>query len=522
VIRQQAQKTSLLGLLTCFVVGAIVGTAQSAKAEGSYELIKDRGTVDHRPYTENRLDMTGGLTRQTIPQVFAKPGEVIHLGSSAINLGTGGNMKLYAPGADPATAIPVLDCRASQFGKGLLTTANQEAFGPKVTALDAGYDSCKYTVPSTGGGIYTVIMTGPSGIVSGSQSGTAISATAPVLTDQAAAVALWDVTVRTNATSATNLKGRMFVDKLALYMVSNNRYLRSELFILTDGGYRYSTDLSPLSTTSQGLDPNGFIFLANDRGVLNPSGQSLYRSGSAGTDNTVTPPLLGGVQIQGPQHKVFFNAPDDDTVTALGYPLIPTLPVPATNFKFEGQINNLTLTGVGGNFKFDSTTDDGFQLVIDANNDGAFTATGGDRIIEGSAVIGSNTVFWDGKNNSGSNVSPLLNNAAYPARIIMKGGEYHFPILDAENNNEGFTIKMLNPPGIFPVGSSEYTVFYDERDYVSGGVSVPLGCPTSAGSPICDARGGIDSRATATPRKYSSGYGDKKQWTPGPISPVRQ
>ncbi|NJM45191.1 MAG: DUF11 domain-containing protein [Alkalinema sp. RU_4_3] len=510
VIKQQAQKTSLFGLLTCFVVGSIVGSivgsTQSARAEGSYELIKDYiSTADHRPYTENRLNTTGGLARQTIPQVFAKPGEVIHLGSSAINLGTGGNVKLYAPGDDPATTTPVLDCRASQFGKGLLTTPAQESFGPKVTALDAGYDSCKYTVPSTGGGIYTVIMTGPSGVGT-TQSGTAITASAPVLTDQATGLALWDVTVRTSATAVTNLKGRVFVDKLALYMVSNNRYLRSELFILTDGGYRYSTDLSP--TTSQGLDPNGFIFIANDRGVLTPSGQSLYRSGSGGGDNTVTPPLIGGVTVQGPQHKIFFNTPDEEVVTALGYPSAPILPIPATNFKFEGQVNNLTLTGIGGNFKFDSATDDGFQIAIDANNDGAFTASGGDRIIDGTAVIGLNTVFWDGKNNSGANVPPLANNAAYPARIIMKGGEYHFPLLDAENNNEGFTIKMLNPPGAFPVGSNQYTVFYDERDYALGSTPVSLGCPTSGTNPPCDARGGLDSNAA--PRKYASGYGDKK------------
>jgi uncharacterized repeat protein (TIGR01451 family) len=522
VIRQQAQKTSLLGLLTCFAVGAIVGTATGVRAEGSYELIKDGTNPGERPYTELRLDTTSGFNRQTIPLVYAKTGEVIHMGSSAVNLGTGGNIKLYAPGADPATATPVLDCRATQFGKGLLNTPTQEAFGPKVIAADAGYDSCTYTVPAGVNGIYTVIMSGPAGFPAAGtniQSSTQISITAPLLTDQQTSVAIWDVTVRASASSAINIKGRMFVDKLALYMIANNRFLKSELFILTDGGYRYRTDFSP-TAASKGLDPNGFIFLASDRGLLTPTGSTLYHTGLS-TADSVPVPLIGGATVQAPQHKIFFNPPATETITALGYPLTAVQPSPVTNFSFQGQLNNQTPQGVGGTFKFDALYDDGFQIVIDADNDGLFTAGTGDRLIDGSAIVGTNSIVWDGKNNAGAAVPPLPGNAGYQARIITKGGEYHFPLLDAENNPDGFTLEMTNAPGAFPVGQNKYTVFYDERDYAIGTTAVTLGCPTAAGSPPCDARGGIDS--SLTPRKYISNYGNQKAvdtWIYFPSTPV--
>jgi uncharacterized repeat protein (TIGR01451 family) len=529
VIRQQAQKTSLLGLLTCFVVGAIVGAAQSARAEGSYELIKDAiVTPNQRPFTELRLDKSGGLTRQTIPQVYAKNGEVIHLGSSGLGVVGIGNIKLYAPGDDPATATPVLDCAVAQPGKGILDTHTKEAFGPHVTATDAGYESCKYTVPAIGTGIYTVILSGPAGITAaqpnpadpnGTQPAAGSSVQTPTLDDQRATVAIWDVTVRSSATSAINIKGRVFVDKLALYMVGSGRLLKSELFILTDGGYRYRTDLSP-APSGKGLDPNGFIFLATDRGVLKPDGTSLYGSGISGA-NDMPIPLTGGITLQPPQHKIFFNPPSAEATLGLGYPLTANLPVAVTNFQFIGQVANQTPEGVGGTFKFTSTTDDGYQIIIDADNDGNYTAGDTDRVIDGTAIIGQNSIVWDGKNNLGNVVAAPASNVPYKARIISKGGEYHFPLLDVENNADGFTMEMLNPPGLFPLGQNKFTVFYDERNYTSGGVSVPLNCSTGTGNPPCNARGGIDS--DLTPRKFVNGYGDKKAvdtWIYFPSSPV--
>jgi uncharacterized repeat protein (TIGR01451 family) len=518
VIRQQAPKTSLLGLLTCFVVGSIACGTKPVWAEGSKDLVKDGG---NRPITELRtVTATGGLTRQTIPLVYAKANEIINLGSSAVGVGSGNILLL-----DSAGTI-ILDCKATQLGKGILDTATKETNGPLPFAN--GYDACKYQVPTGASGIYTVQFIGPAGVGDTQATNVGTIAGPDVSTNQGSGLSMWDVTVRSSLTSTTDIKGRVFTDKLALFMIGNSRYLKSELFVLTSGGYRYRADLSP-TNASQGLDPNGFIFIASDRGLLKSDGSTLYRTGSAGGDNTVTPPLLGGNSIQGPQHKIFLNTPAAEAITALGYPLAAIPPTPVTNFNFTGQSNNQTPIGVGGNFTFDATTAEGYQIVIDTDNDGFYSGAAGDRIIDGTSIIGTNTVLWDGKDNSGADVQPLPGNAAYPARIIAKGGEYHFPLLDAEFNPDGFTLEMLNPPAAFPVGQNKYTVFYDERDYTG----VSLGCPPNPNAPAappagyfpCDGRGGIDS--STTPRKFpvvTSGYGDKKvvdTWTYFPSAPVQ-
>jgi fimbrial isopeptide formation D2 family protein/uncharacterized repeat protein (TIGR01451 family) len=125
------------------------------------------------------------------------------------------------------------------------------------------------------------------------------------------------------------------------------------------------------------------------------------------------------------------------------------------------------------------------------------------------------TVVWDGKDDKGVIVPARALNQPYPARILSRGGEYHFPMLDAENNPKGFTIEMLNPPGPLLAGTTTTTVYFDERNYKVGNTSVNLSCASPI-VPVCDARGGVDSAVSGGLAGHvftgtgASGYGDQK------------
>jgi fimbrial isopeptide formation D2 family protein/uncharacterized repeat protein (TIGR01451 family) len=486
-----------IGLLLCAIGAGI----QPAHAEGSRELVGNGG---HRPYTEWRTDKTAGIVRRTLLKVYAKSGEVINLGSSGVGVGAG-NAVLFSPTADVDTATPLLDCKVAQPGKGVMTTHAQEIAGP-LPAL-GGYDPCTFTAPADG--IYQVAFYGPDG-KNGSTDPNSIpsidtvSVSNPVITaSQRSTVAMWDITVRSNTTSTADLSGRVFTDYVAMIMSSNDRQLKSDLYVLTNDGYQYQTALN-------GLDPNGFIFFASSQGLVRPNGQTLYRSARSSnpTDNLLLS-LLGGITIQPPVHKMFFSLPANATTIALGYPTSATPPSPAQNFLFTGGTGgsgNSTPEGIGGTFSFLAPQDGRYQILIDTNNDGVYSISSGDRLLEGVAFNGSNVVTWDGTDNNGAILSARPGNAPYNSRIILKGGEYHFPLIDAETNLTGFRIEMLNPPGPFTNGANATTIYYDESNYSTDSADVTLGC--GAPTTPCNASNGVDSASGG--HRFATNYGDKK------------
>ena len=493
-------------LLTSLVLSlSWLGMASTVQAEGSRELVQNGG---NRPFTEWKTTSTGGLLRRTVLNVYAAAGETIHLGSSGMGVGNGNILLFDSTASVDAPATALLDCKVTQSTKGQLTTRAQELIGPLAVGT-GGYDSCQYTPPTSG--IYQVVFYGPSGVtttggVGGSGDPDTVNGVDyianPLITiAQNATVSMWDITVTNGGTAQT---GRVFTDYIAMIMGNNSRYLKSQVYILTKDGYEYETKLN-------GLDPNGFIFFADDQGLLY-GGQPLYHSSTAGGDNTIAPSSLpSGISIDAPVHKTFFNLPNIVTKLGLAIPTAAIAPAPATNFIFQGGPGGTgiqTPQGVGGTFKFDAPQAGSYQITIDTNNDGIFDPTTGDRILEGTDTLGTNAIIWDGKNGAGVIVPPLPGNAAYRARILLKGGEYHFPLLDAETNSNGFTITMLNPPGgvsTFSNGSKPTTIYFDERNYKVGSTNVSLGCDATQ---VCDGRNGIDSAAGA--HNFPTDYGDKK------------
>ncbi|WP_219641102.1 Ig-like domain-containing protein [Cohnella sp. CFH 77786] len=489
---------------------AVLFTAhRQAAAEGSRELVSNGG---NRPFLEwFPTGNISGIQRTTELFVYVKSGETINLGSNVHTSYDNKDIVLTSP----SNQVQVLDVNAST-GAGKISTVAQETSGPlpnaggytplTVTAGEEGWWKVEFHGPASSGNPTTITTTAalPGG---GDATGSGDS------------VAAWDVTIRD--AGGVEKKGRMFTYSLALNMGSNGTSttpveLKSKVYILTKDGYQYLTNMN-------GIDPFGFIFFSNNRGYIDgTNNKTLYHS--------VPLPLPGGITVQNPKsadtatavtHRVFFNEPSSDLPASVPTtPIVPPTPVNPgfTNVAGTGPIAQV---GQGGSFTFELARAATYQLIIDTNQDGVFDPSV-DTLTENIASSGLNTFQWNGKNRSGVTVGV----GEYKAKLLIKGGEYHFPLLDVEHAPNGVVIQMLNAPGAFPSGTSASTVYYDDSNYTTAnGTAVNLDPSTgmSAANPR-NASMGIDSTGGA--HNYSGNYGNDKAmdtWTyfPGPTSIIK-
>ncbi|MBE9137914.1 DUF11 domain-containing protein [Nodosilinea sp. LEGE 07088] len=496
---------TLLGALSPAVLLAVTllpGVTLPARAEGSRDMVSSGGD---RPFTEWASGTTAGIPRRTLLKVYVQAGETLNLGSSVHTSATNPADIVYRNPSGQQGSCDVLNT-----GFGWINTLAKESAGPLPNA--GGYTPC--VVAATQTGIYEVEFHAPA--TSGNPTPTSATAAFPTDATQRSGVAAWDITVRNSGGTAQ--LGRVHTSYVAMNMGSNNRFLASDFYIQTWDGYLYRTDMN-------NVDPFGFIFFGNSRGFLDvTNGSTLYHSAQA-IDNNLNP-FFGNVVVQNPlaannpatnsyTHLVFFNPPDVRTLDYLGIPRAPSAPQPPTDFRFVGANNtdNRTLVGAGGYFDFTVAGGSSYSIILDTNADGVFNAAT-DRVLENVLVPGANRVFWDGKDTAGNNLPPRPSNAPYGARIVIRNGEYHFPMLDAENNTNGFIIEMMNPPQSFPAlldinGApiDRYTIYYDDANYTTANGTVVSLDGGGATSPR-DATGGI--RSINGEHEFSSGYGDFK------------
>ncbi|MEH1844372.1 MAG: hypothetical protein V7L25_05015 [Nostoc sp.] len=450
---------------------------QIAEAEGSRTLYSSSATASSsRANLEWRTNTYGNLVlRRTLLKVYANKDEYILLGSSAVGI-TNGDIRVYNPGrvsgsigseTIPSTADFVC---TSQAGQGVISTRSQELNGPRAISgggNPSGYIPCYYHASSTG--VYDIVFYGPIG----SNSATDGTVTGEINLNsvnnfnaqQGSSVAAWDVTVRSNdQTSTTDLNGRLFTYYLALFTGNNGRYLNFPVYPVTTDGFRYKVEL-------RGTDPNGFVLYGNQTGFFDSDGKTPLYHDLLGADGQLTSPQ-GGVSLARPQYPTFFNSIDasalsyieryksDGSLDGTGIPLSPIIPV-ISNLQFNGTVTgNNSSYGTGGTFNFGSNVTGIYELIMSRDGSNFDPTNSQNRLLRGiMTTTGQQAVSWDGKDNSG-NFFPVSSN--YKVRVRTFGGEYHFPLLDAENNfTGGPTITMLNATN--PLGNTRG--FYDDRGY---------------------------------------------------------
>ncbi|MDX1991803.1 MAG: hypothetical protein SF029_05415 [bacterium] len=547
------RRSSLIFVIPALIVGIFLLSPVPARAEGSRTLFPNpnpapacapagacRANTEWNPtaYYGN----PGDIARRTIFRVFAQANEVILVGSSAVGVDaapvtappappgyhlpeTIGNVIILAPGVMPITGVNigdeplpdfdtlpdtqlVMSCVRQRFESGLATRGfianrDQELAGPNnltlATGVDlggGGYAPCYYQVPAGATGIYTIIFFGPmgnnnsaGGNVPTGQIGNVAGNTNAT---QNATSAMWDVTVRGAAagnTVAPDFNGRLFAFYLSLFTASNGRPVYSTFYPVTRDGYIYRT-------TMRGTDPNGFIVYGNRLGFLDTDGTTpLYRN-IRGNGNQLTGFRSNtgvlNVQFARPDFPIFLNPPDPLALVALGIDDTPDAPTLNTvTFVGRGGAPGVTNLSQGGFFTYTSAVPGNYEIVISRDGIDFDPTTTTNKVLRGVSNTTTLTVEWDGTDNAGV---PFPVGGPYAIRAFVRAGEYHFPLLDGENNllgvpGGGPTIELLNPPNgtCPPWNGGCFGAFYDDRGYrtldgsIVGTVNGDL-CPLNPGN----------------------------------------
>ncbi len=472
---------SVLGAFTFLIcLAGLEGSA--AYAEGSRELVSNGGD---RPYLEFRSTLNAGIRRRTIIKVYAQEGETINLGSSAVGIGTG-VINYRRPDNTAGT------CGAT----GLIANRAQEVAGPG-NGSGGTFVPCTVTVGAGQTGIWEIDYVSPN--INSTADPVAIAGNANwTQPNNIGVVSAWDATVRSS--TGTAIPGRVYANYYAFNIGANNRALSSQFRVLTQEGYQYRVDLN-------GLDPFGFILFANRNGFVDQNGNPIFRSLQfTGPNPGSLPP---GYSFQNPNspdsgtvvtHKLFISTPDASMPSSANSPTGPTwlysLPLPPpvpTNFKFtgiEGTSGQAGTSPLGGTLSFDSTAATSYTITLDLNGDNIY-GNGNDRTFIGRAQIGSNTVFWDGRDGNGASVP--ASSSPYNVRINLYAGEVHFPMIDPEQHNNGLIIQRLNQPaGPTSASDNPFNIYYDDRN-------------TGADYSVCSAGETNTSAGVANPQCYGGG-----------------
>ncbi len=510
------------GLLVVVLLAlAFIFTVRLARAEGSRDMFPDPPS-GNRTNIEWRNSFYGGglLYRRTLFKVFANQNEVIFLGSTAVGV-TNGDVLVYNPGTvtgpignETIPGAANFSCLAQRAGSGIADQGQINSRAEELAGSDTvpaggvpgGYTPCTYTAPVTG--IYNVVFYGPVGNNSNAQ-GTPtgqvnLAAATNFDATQSTSVAGWDVTVRASLVSNANIEGRLFTYYIAAFTGGNGRYVNSTMFAVTTDGYRYQTEL-------RGLDPNGFVLYGNQVGYYDADGVTPLLRDAYGNDNQLNV-INGGVTIARPSFPLFFNTPADATLTGLGITLNPIAPT-ISNLSFTGTAGaNNSFFNTGGTFNFTTNVPSVYQLVISFDGVDFDPTNPQNRVLRGVIGAGAQAVSWNGLDNSGT-AFPVGNN--YQVRAEIRAGEYHFPLMDAENSiNGGPAFTLLNPPGGCPPFTGGCSgAFYDDRGYrtSSGAVIGAVNTLLCGNSPPATARSdpytGFNSAANPSQRAYGTAGG---------------
>ncbi|RWW91662.1 DUF11 domain-containing protein, partial [Flavobacterium cerinum] len=448
--------------LFLFVLLFASGFWTQASAEGSKNLYPAGATGNRAYLYSNNYTGSSGSTNTSWPfktlgthYVYAKANEVIAVASSAQNMGNG-RIRLTAPNGDQFITT------TDNIGK--IASRAEELAGPLYPGQAGGgnrYIPYTQTVSAAQEGVWKIEF-----IPSGNEQSTS---TPSVLNDLADAnwtqatntelISAWDVSVR-NAANNAWLAGRVYTNVFNMH-INGSQFLAAnafygKLFVLTSDGVAYKV-------TNNGNNGVGFTFFVNNKGFLDASGNSLYKS------LDISDPTNANFRVHDPRtpdigsnvtQKIFYDAPADDLPVSATQALTTTSQVTTwlKNTIVYPTASNVTYTGIegtpnlsgnkGANIGFDSNLAGSYRIDISITG---FTT----RILTGSTTIGTNTIFWDGKDGAGQ---PLAASTTISElKVQLFGAEVHFPFIDMEINPGGVIIEQLD---------SDYNLFTPTKDLV--------------------------------------------------------
>ena len=556
--------TALIVVLSTFIMAfafvfTMVAMPAPAAAEGTSDLVANGG---YRPYTERYNSSTLGQQRLSVMHVYMNAGETAYFGTSVAdaklyNTSNGTNSDYlfsnsamgtsytdaqltyvntadvyiaqgeYANIADAigagmtpgksGVALIDLDDSATNTTPGYIYDRAQEGGGVDRSGSGTGYkvtssntissstpgyvagvktNANTFTAPSTG--VYTVVF------FSQKHNGDnpvkcKVSDTTPFKnTQKGGTIASWDISVYDGDTLQT---GRVFTSTLFINMGGNvlsggvsQGSLYSDVYAVTDDGYRYKVDFN-------GMDSFGFVFFANNRGLLdtsNGAATSLYH-GIRSDNNTLSDVASHGIALNNTPYdtsldrtyNLFYETPSAAALSALGIN-DPSTSGSISDFIFTGNEGSSTGTnegyvGEGGTFGFTVGSVSATSYEIDLN-----FGTGNTVVLSNTLVSGKNSIYWNGRDANGD-IVPAGTYTTSNITVKLKGGEVHFPLLDVEQNPNGIIITRLNGSD-----SPDSTVYFNNSSSNTGDTTSPwtLAKNWEVGNET-NATGGIDSSSGA-------------------------
>lgn len=447
--------------------------ADRALAEGSVDI--NRG-----PGGNIRHALMVGTSANAAPrsalQVYAQAGETIQMASSLI--GTGGTIRLYAPGDNPTSATPIVDCVVDQPAAGRIGSRAAELAGPQPSADADAYVPCTFAAATSGA--YSVVVSGSS-----TSFGSPGTVDAPTLdAAQGHSASMWDVTVR--GAAGAKQTGRVYSFALDLRTTQLQGQAGDfRAFLYTKTGYSYRFDFYQQAGLNWKLAPD-------DVGILNATtNERLFASYACGdeSDPNIGRPCVTFDATFGPvarRYPVFLTPADPVAISGAGglaatrnfasTPISPASNPLTASFTGSGGQTDATNRGAGGTFAFTSPVAmEGLEyaLEIDANRDGVF-GNGTDVVVDGElSATGSNSYAWNGRDAAGA--PPTC--GAVPYRVRSTLSEVHFAMEDVENSG-GTRIERLSLPSDATLGDP-LAASYDNRDPFKSGFVVTNGTPSN-------------------------------------------
>ncbi|MDD4510348.1 MAG: DUF5979 domain-containing protein, partial [Oscillospiraceae bacterium] len=420
----------------------ILSMATPAFAEGSQNMT-DPTDGGYRPYAEwkesGQDSSTAKIPRTQIWYVYAEAGDTVYLGSSVCDNYQDKDIVVYKPNGDLLSNYDVI-----KGGTGHIDTRAKELAGPKINDTSSdGYEPFHFIAEAAG--IYKVEFhsnTDKGQSSNNNPTPAEIEQDSFEVNQKSGYIAAWDITVVNEA--GNKITGRIFTNYLALNMGKNitTDMLTASVFVLVDG-YIYEVDFD-------GMDPYGFVFFANNRGLVDatthlPLYHSIYdKDDVTGLSNVNIHKPGDEANVYDETYPIFLNIPDSALLASLGQST-PQIAGEVKNFYFRGYEDNEGYVGKGGEFHFTTHNASSFKLELrfdesDPNNV---------RILSNSCVEGENIIQWDGKDAYGEEVPAGTyggDSGNIKISMQLRSGEVHFPLLDVENNRNGLKVTLLNGP----------------------------------------------------------------------------
>lgn len=475
--------------------------AQSAFADGSVDINVGAGSTLRSQLWAGTTVNGPNHNGYTVLRAYARAGETIQMGSSAMGLGGDADIRVYAPGTsfaslsepgaratlptDPVFGTEVFDCDADAPLTGRIASRAQEVAGPN----PGGYTPCQYTAPADG--IYPIVMLPYA--IGGSITSSSV-ASPNVSTAQGSAISMWDVTVRSGETVQP---GRVFTNLFEL-AIPTAAAAASDLsaFVYTPAGLAYHvTVFNPKSKL--------WDLAANRSGVIDATtGASILGSFQWGPTSgypptlaptygdAVAPQMWEGDAPDDSRFPLFFRPPDPVAISGpgglaetSGYSATPIAPEGglsgALSFTGSGGEAGATIQGSGGTIAIDAPALRGeeFTVKLDLDRDGTF---GGGDDVEYTGTMGSTgaSVAWGGRDSTGA-VVPC--GVSYPFQATSTLPGMH--LVQSDTNAEaGTQIERLSLP-LDPLLGNPLAANYDDIDpYKSTAVTSAVPSAVSEGT----------------------------------------